>query len=338
MILRPTVSATLGNLRYDAHAVAVQVSLALLPRGGSVEIHLPASVRFEAEPGDDAQVDVDGGEGSERILTGKVHRVSRTPFGITAYIQDAGGVLAAFRPSVTYESQGASQVIQQLASDAGVEAQRVDVDLQLAAYVAHPRWTAAQHVAALCRLGGCLGRISGEGALEVIRRPSGQPEKALLYGREFTEYRSNRRSVPNTSRFAMGFGPAGSPSAPNAFKQTSQAIPSSAPDGGIGVLREAAPMLRSASAASDASTALQEAAAASSERLHAKCFLLPGMRPGDVVEVQSLPAGLSGGPWLLTGVTHRLSPEFGGSTLLEAVSADTSSLLGGLLGAIGGLV
>jgi phage protein D len=136
----------------------------------------------------------------------------------------------------------------------------------------------------------------------------------------------------------MGFGPAGSTSAPNAFKQTSQAIPSSASTGGAGVVREAVPMLRTASAASDASTALQEAVAARSERLEAKCFLLPGMRPGDVVEVQSLPDGLSGGPWLLTRVTHRLTPASGGTTVLEGESADGASLLGSLAGAIGGLL
>jgi hypothetical protein len=67
-------------------------------------------------------------------------------------------------------------------------------------------------------------------------------------------------------------------------------------------------MLRTAGAASNASQALQEAAAATGERLAAECFLLPGLRPGEVFEVQSLPDEFSGGPWLVTRVTHRLDP------------------------------
>jgi phage protein D len=108
------------------------------------------------------------------------------------------------------------------------------------------------------------------------------------------------------------------------------------------VLREPAAMLRTAGAADNASKALQEAAAAKTERLEARCFLLPRIRPGQVVEVQSLPDGLSGGPWLITRVTHRLGPARGGETILEAESADAGSLVGQLAGAalaaLGGLL
>lgn len=342
MILIPSASVTLGNLRYDAHTVRLEICLGLLPRGGSVEVRLPASVRFEASAGDEALVDVDGGEGSERVLTGKVREVIRTPLVTVVRLHDAGGVLAEFRPSVTFERRSAADVVRGLASEMGVRVGQLNVDLDLAAYVAHPRLTAAEHVAGLCRLGGSIARTTAEGELEIIKRPAGPPDLALLYGREFTSYRSLGSSPPNISRYAMGFGPAGSPSAPDAMKQTSRPLPESASEGGVGVLREAAPLLRTASAASDASTALQEAAAARSERLEARCFLLPGIRPGQVFEVQSLPDGPSGGPWLVTRVTHRLDPDSGGSTTIEAESAQAESLLGQLAGAalsaIGGLL
>jgi hypothetical protein len=191
-------------------------------------------------------------------------------------------------------------------------------------------------------LGGALARVTSDGELEVIRRPSGQPDKALLYGRELTAYRAARASAPNASRFAIGFGPAGSTSAPDVFKQTRSALPASARAGGPGVLREAVPALRTAKAAADASTALQEAAAAGSERLTAGCFLLPAMRPGQVFDVQSLPGRLEGGPWLVTRITHRLDAVTGGSTRIEAESAQAESLVGQLAGAalagVGGLL
>jgi hypothetical protein len=58
-----------------------------------------------------------------------------------------------------------------------------------------------------------------------------------------------------------------------------------------------------------------------------------------VVDVQQLPKPLSGGPWLLERVQHRLGPQRAGETLLEGVSAaPAAGLLGALAGAIGGLL
>ena len=342
MILRPTAVVTLGNLRYESHAARLGICLGLLPRGGSVDVRLPAGVRFDASPGDDASVDVDGGEGSERVLTGTLRRGRSNAVRHDCAPARCGWRLAELRPSVTFEQRAARDIIRGLASEVGVRVGRIDIDLDLVAYVAHPRLTAAEHIAGLCRLGGSLARVTGEGELEVIPRPAGSPDKALKYGRELTDYRSFRSSTPNVSRFAMGFGPAGSSSSPDAMKHTREALPESASKGGPGVLREAAPMLRTAASASDASKALQEATAARTERLEARCFLLPGMRPGQVFEVQALPEGFAGGPWLVTRVTHQLEADSGGTTWLEAESAHAESLLGQLAGAalsaLGGLL
>ena len=194
----------------------------------------------------------------------------------------------------------------------------VDVDLDLPAYVAHPGRTAAEHVAELAKLGGALAFSDADGRLQVMARPSGPPSSALLYGREIIDYSSGDFETPNAQRFAIGSGPAGSASAPDALRPSLDVLPSSAADGGPGVLRCPVPMLRTPTAAADASTALQTANAARGRRLRARCFLLPALRPGDVVEVQSLPDGLAGGPWLLTRVVHELRPGSGGRTLLEA--------------------
>jgi hypothetical protein len=57
------------------------------------------------------------------------------------------------------------------------------------------------------------------------------------------------------------------------------------------------------------------------------------------VEIQSLPDGVDGGPWLLTRVTHRV-PTYGpATTLLEAETASAGGgLLGAALTAVGGLL
>jgi hypothetical protein len=52
--LTPAASITLGNLRYTEQAVAVWATLALLPGVNHFTVTLPAGVRLEAAPDDDA--------------------------------------------------------------------------------------------------------------------------------------------------------------------------------------------------------------------------------------------------------------------------------------------
>lgn len=342
MSLAPTLSVTLGNLRYDTHALELDACLESLPRGSSVHVSLPYGVRFEAAPGDDASMNVDGGEGSKKLFTGKVRAVHRDFRRIRATLSDVATDLAAYRPCQTFEKQNAKQVIRTLASDAGATLGDVDVDLDLTAYVAHPGRTAAEHIAELARLCGASAFADADGKLQVIARPSGQPSSALLYGREILDYSALDAETTNAQRFAIGFGPAGSASAADALRPSLDFLPASAPDAGDGVIRYPLPLLRTPTAADDVSTAFQKENAARAQRLRARCFLLPALRPGDVIEVQSLPNSLAGGPWLLTRVTHGLRPGAGGFTTIEAENADTSSLLSGLLSAglsaIGGLL
>lgn len=338
MSLAPTVSVTLGNLRYDTHSARLNVCLALLPRGGSAEVTLPASVRFEAVAGDEAKLDVDGGEGSKTILTGKVRAVRRTVDQIRVTVGDAGPELADYRPSSTFEGQDAASVIRKLVSDAGVQAVRIDIDLDLAAYCAHPARTAAEHIVQLAFAGGCLAMVDADGKLHVKARPEGQATAALKFGREFSQYEAGLSKAVNLQRFAIGFGPAGSGGAPDALRPTVAVLPDSAPDGGPDVRRIPVGILRTPSAAKKASDGMQRAAAARTKTLVAHCFLLPAIRPGDVVEVQELPGGLEAGPWLVTEVRHRMAGGRGETRLTAERANAGGSLLGALAGAIGGLL
>jgi hypothetical protein len=337
MTLAPSLSATLGNLRYDSQAAVLSVCLDVLPRGSSATVTLPAAVRFEAAPGDDASLDVDGGEGSETVLKGKLRSVRRTIDRIHATIGDSASELAAYRPSATLEGQDAAAVVRKLASDAGVQTGDIDVDLDLAVYVAHPWRTAAEHIASLATLGGNIAFTDGEGRLNLKKRPEGRPSSALKFGREIAAYEVREAQPVNPQRFAIGFGPSGSGGAPDALRPTTDFLPSSASSGGAGVRRYPDPRIRVPSAATTASTALQTRAAAESKQLVAHCFLLAALRPGNLIEVQSLPDGLSGGPWLVTRVEHRLSGA-SGATTFTAQTGDTGSLLGSLFGAMGGLL
>ena len=113
-----------------------------------------------------------------------------------------------------------------------------------------------------------------------------------------------------------------------------------APAAGTSAIRIAAAVLRSPGVATAAGLAAAQLQAADGQRLRARTFLLPKLRPGPVLDLQDLPDRLQGGPWLVTAVTHHLAPRTGATTVFEARAA--SGRAGGLLasaaGAIGGLL
>ncbi len=338
MSLAPALSVTLGNLRYDTHAAAGAISLALLPRGGSAVIALPSNVRFEASPGDKAVLSLDGGEGSLTVLTGKVCSIRRVLSQIHVTIADVAGDLAAYRPSNTFQGQDAKSVANRLASDVSATTGTVDIDLDLAVYVAHPARTAAEHISYLASLAGGIAYSEGDGTLNVRKRPSGSADHALKYGREVVTYEVTSASTINPQRFAMGFGPAGSGGASNALRHSVEPVPGSAAKGGVGVRRLPDPTVRVPSAASNASGALQGLEAAYAKQVTASCFLLPALRPGGVIEVQSLPDGLATGPWLLTRVEHTFERGSGGTRFWGENVTATPSLLAQLAGAVAGAI
>ncbi|HXG24675.1 MAG TPA: hypothetical protein VNJ09_08990, partial [Chthonomonadales bacterium] len=105
MSLAPSVKLILGNLLYESHVSEVMVELQALPGINRFRAMLPVGVQIEAAPGDAASLELDGGEGRQTVLTGKLRVLRRGLPATEAIASDAGADLAAFRPNVTYERQ-----------------------------------------------------------------------------------------------------------------------------------------------------------------------------------------------------------------------------------------
>jgi hypothetical protein len=341
MTLAPKASIVLGNEQYDSHAVCVVVTLAPLPAIGSFTAVFPPAVTIDASAGDAASLDLDGGEGSETVLTGMVRVIRRGIRQTEVIVADSSAALVDLRPATTYRNQSADDVIRALASDAGVTIANTSVDLPMAAYVADQRRTATEHIAMLAALGGAMARVNGDGELEVSRSTAGLPDLAIKYGREVIACDVRVSAAPVAHRIRTGSGPAGSAMAPNALRPSKDPLPNGASDPGADAVWTPAAVLRTPSAAATASAAADLAATAAVTRLRASAFLVPKLRPGLIVDIQDLPDALAGGPWLLTRVTHVLNPRDGGRTYFEgeeASSLDLSALAGAALSAIGGLL
>ena len=340
MSLAPSTGFTLGDRRYGAHASKLTVTLALLPGVDSFRVTLPARADVTCVPGDQALLELDGGEGSTTVITGKVRGVRRGLDGIEVWAADAGADLAAVRPAATYVGQAGEDVVSALAGEAGVSLGAVDLDLPLASYVAHQQRTSAEHVAILADLGGTVASVDGDGSVTLRKRPSGPADAALLFGRELIDYQVHDGPA-QPARVLIGNGPAGTVEAPDALRPTVDRLPEDAPSPGAGAVWRPAPILRTPSVIASASRAADGATGAASKRLTARCFLLPKLRPGMAIEIQSLPDGFDGGPWLLTRVVHRVGADGAGTTRLEAESGAGGAgggLLGAALSAVGSLL
>lgn len=339
MSLAPKASIVLGSEQFDTHVQYVTAQLAALPGIGSFRAVFPALTRISASAGDDASLELDGGEGSERVLTGVVRVVRRGIRQTEVIVADASFALAELRPATTYRNQSADDVIKALAADAGLTV-HADVGLPMAAFVADQRRSTAQHIAMLATLGGALARVNGEGELEVNRPIAAMPDVALKYGREIVTCDISAGAAPAAKRIRTGSGPAGSAMAPNALRPTKDPLPSGAADPGNAAIWTPSAILRTPAAAGTAGASADVAAASGATRIRATAFLIPALRPGLVVDVQDLPGAMSGGPWMLTRVTHTLDARQGGRTVFEgeqASSLDLAALAGAALSAIGGL-
>lgn len=337
MSLMPSATVTLGNLRYDVQISHVIADFGILPAVNTVRISLPPNVEVSAAAGDPASLELEGGEGAETMMTGVVHAFSKGLMTTEVQVVDASAKLNRLRPNATYERQSAQNVVRALAGAAGVSIGTLRLDLPLAAYVAHQRRTAAEHIADLARLGGAIASISSDGALNLLPQGNDLPTMALRYGRELLHYEVREQPGPASQPVRIGQGPAGSADAPDALRPTLEALPGNAPVAGPDAVRQSVAILRTPNTAQTASQAAAIATAAQAQRVFATCFLVPQLRPGIVLEIQDLPHNLGSGPWLLTRVVHRLNPQTGGSTTWEGISARGSNLLGSQLGALTGI-
>jgi prophage tail gpP-like protein len=337
-VLTQGVDLRFGNLRYESHAVALTADLGLLPGVNHIHCRLPAGLRFEATPGDVAEIALDNGETQAEVLTGIVHSVSRSPSGIEIVAVDAGARLAAIRPAKTFNAVTAVEVIRDLAAEAGAELGPATLTPEpLAVYLADQARSGAEHVANLAMIAGGIAFVEADGKLAVQARPQPPASAALRYGRELIEVATqDLQDPPNLA--LIGFGPAGAGGDPRALLSATEAIEGDAEAAAADSLWRPAPVLRSPAAQRAATGEARARRAARSKRMSATCWLQPQLRPGRMIEVQDLPEGLSGGPWLLTSVVHSVDRGRGGRTRFEAVSGEGGGLLGALTGAIGGLL
>jgi hypothetical protein len=293
---------------------------------------IAAGVRVDATPGSSAELELDGGDGAVKVLTGKVEALERRHDGTVVSLIDGAGALAALRPHETYSGMLAMQIITELCGLADVDTGIVVATIQTASYVADPRRTAAEHIAVLADHSGGVAAIDGNGSLSVMTWPIGVPTAAMRLDREFIAISTSSQRLAH-ERAIVGSGGAGVALAPDAWLMSVDALTHAdrpAPERSW----RAAPLLRTGTDVDLANRSASTQRAAASRRVRGECWLQPARRPGDVVQIQQTAHHDQAGPWLITGIQHELAWDCARTRISGVAGGDTSSLAG----AIGGLL
>lgn len=338
-LLAPSYSVTLGAQRWTEQAIAVDVRLRAAPVVDVATVRLPAAAPLGASVGDPVEVRLDGGEGAETVFTGAVQAIRREPASIAVTALNAGGTLAGYRPAATYEQITAGTLIRTLCGDVGVDAGDIDDGVDLAWYAADPGRNALEHVARVAGWGGALARVSAGNRLDATVVNAAQPELTLRYGRELVAIEQGQAAAPLEAFVVVGEAGAGSTSALQALRSTTDFFGGSRPDGPSATSRwRFEPALRTGAAAGTAGAALGRAYQSGRRRGTLTAFLLPKLRPATVLEIQDLPDGLESGPFWIDRVAHRLAPAGAVTSARLWGGGDTFDPTALLAGALSGLL
>ncbi|HEX9821337.1 MAG TPA: hypothetical protein VGD07_17180 [Methylomirabilota bacterium] len=337
-LLSPGYELTLGSQLWKEQALEIRVALAAAPLVDVLTVRLPAAAPLAAAPGDPVSLTLDSGEQKETVFTGTVESIRRGFQEIRVTALDAGGVLARYRPSVTYEHVTAGTVLRTLAGDAGVSTADVDDGVEVPFYVADPSRTAWEHVARVAAWGGAMVSVSSDNEVRSAVIDATQAQLALRYGREIVSLQADRARSAVDAWVVAGESGAGSASAPEALRPSTDFFAGNRPEGPALARRwRFEPALRTARGAGSAGAAIQRQYTASREAGRLQAFLQPRLRCGGVIEVQDLPDGLPGGPVWIARVDHVLGGG-GGVTAIRFFKGGDSFDPLALLGAIGGLL
>ena len=336
--LSPGYTVTLGNQQWTTQAIRLELVLNPAPLIDSLEVVFPTAAAPGAELDGPATLSLASGEADADVFSGTIAGLDRRFDTVRIRALDAGGLLARFRPAVTYEQVSAGRVIRNLCGEVGVSTGSVEEGPSFPFYVADDRRTALEHVARLSAFGGAMARVSADNQLETVVVTATQADRALRYGREITTLSRRQEAAPLESFAVAGESGAGSHSVPEALRPTTDFFAGSRPAGpDAGHVWRWQPALRTAQAAQRAGAAMTLAYKTSRAGGTLEAFLQPDLRPGSVIEIQDLPGPPARARLRIDSVRHRLSGA-GAFTRLWFSDAGEGLDVGSLLGSLGGLL
>jgi hypothetical protein len=173
---RPTATLTiagqdLSTAEAALHRLTVELGIGAHDRAELVLGHLSPAAGTAS--GADVAVALGYAGTEEAVFTGHVVSVHQRPWGVVLEALGAPARLAGVRVGRSYLQRDLSDIVEDLAGEAGVTVGDLDADLRLPAYHVDERRSAWSHVRSLARLAAAEITTAPDGALDVRRPRSG---------------------------------------------------------------------------------------------------------------------------------------------------------------------
>jgi hypothetical protein len=326
-LVRPSAVVTLDGRRLtsaEGAVLRVRVRLGMGPAHDAVEIFCwPSSKLNAASVGSTVTVALGTVDSEADVFTGEITGVRLTPDAIALEGLATSVALSRTFVSQSFISVSVADVVQQLASSAGVDVEEASADTSLSSYAVDDRRSAWAHINDLARLVGADITVTETGALKFIAAAGaaggaggalgavGGAASALLgggatglrYGANLLEWRARTRDLPGTLGVAAyGAGSEAGSEKWHWLRGTMDAV-------GSGPVRVSA-----AVTTRDAATAVSDAIATRAKRAARRTDVLvvgdAALRPGQTTTISDIP-GDAGGDLRIVAVEHMLDGDMG---------------------------
>ena len=273
------------------------------------------------------------------VFTGMITRIQRSLLNIaTITVCNAGYVLSQWRINESFEQQSAGDIVESLASTAGVETDTIEPGIDFPFYVVDDGKNLYQHIAELAEKSGLYAYIGSDGKLNFTSPPDSEAVKTFTYGVDILAIKTSRRKHTVDQVSAIGQGAAGSQGADawDWLLKDPQSVTANAGSGSnTRVISD--PSLRSSDAAQQAAAAKSFLIKQQSNKLRMTVVGAPQVLAGSRVEITDVPDDLFNGAGVVESVRHTYSKQAGFVTdLVVLMDSDDNSL--DLLGGLGGLL
>lgn len=333
-LVRPSAVVTLDGRRLtsaEGAIMRVRVRLGVGPAHDSVDVFCwPSSKLKDANVGAALTVALGTKDSEADVWTGEVCGVRLTSDGVALE-----GLASSIALSRTFASQSfvevsVADIVNQLASTAGVDVDGVSGDTGLSSYAVNDRRSAWAHINDLARLIGAdvtvtaAGKLkfvapsaSGAGALAQIPAAAGAllgGSGGLRYGANLLQWRATTRAAADTGAVAAYGSASGSGSEKWHWLQSDLSAAGSGPT-----------RVAYAVSTRDAATAAADAFAARAKRATRRAQVDvvgdAALRPGQTTQISGIP-GDAGGDVRIVAVEHLLDSEAG---LISRLTVETAA-------------
>ena len=244
--------------------------------------------------------------GVEDVFTGRVHAIRTELRGVRQVeMINAGALLSSHRINQSYEQQGASDIIADLANQFGVDTDLADSDIELPFHVIDDHRNLYQHIAALMQATRQLVFVSADGVLSSVAFETVDVVQKFHYGVDIIDLRSDSYAPLVDSVSVVGEGAIGSHGADAWNWLVKDPAPVTA-TAGSGEHRRLVSdgSLRNADAVQGAAAGRARRAGARLQRLRITVAGAPAVGAGATVEIVGAPAEELNGSGIVYRIRH----------------------------------